>query len=273
MKLDRQKKSPRGERTKELLIVNGAQKTKKPTKSQGTRKRRRASAPTASSPRRRRARRRNPGSDVKGTVMAAATGAGAALIGQLVTHMTSKRITNRPARFAVRVGVPALIGIGGGIALSKVNATAGKACAAVGAGLAVLHGLSEFTVGGPAPKVTLQQMGYGQLGSPDDVIMRDGQLLRVLPDGREELLQGLQGEPVQLLLEDNTMAPGIQLGALADDSGVIVQDAAGNIHVIPSDGQMGGIEQADQLGADEDPGGGFEQAEQLGADEDEDQQY
>jgi hypothetical protein len=275
MKLERQKRTPPGERTKELLIVNGAEKKtpKAKTKTQGARRRRRSSSPARTSSPRRRARRRNPGTDVRGTLVAAGAGVAAALVGQMATHMSSRSISSRPARFAVRVAVPALIGVGGGMLLSKVSPTAGKACAAVGAGLSALHGLSEFTTGGAAPKVTLQKMGYGQLGSPDDVVMRDGQLLRVLPDGREELLQGLQGEPVQLLLEDNTYAPGVQLGALADASGVIVQDAAGVLHVIPSDGSMAGIEQAEQLGAAEAPAGGYEQAEQLGSDEEEAEQY
>jgi hypothetical protein len=250
------------ERKKELVIVNG--KKKKSTK-KAARRRTAARRPAPSAPRRRRSsRRRNPGTDWGGTAVAAGVGIAGLLGLQLVTQQ-ARRIKHRPVRAAVRTLVPALVGLGGGAFAGRKWPAVGKSLAAVGMGLSALHGLSELANGGATPSVLLQRAGFAQLGAAEDVIERDGQLLRVLPDGRTQLLFGLGEEtaPVVIRLADGTQEAGTFLGDLGEGE-VLVMDGRGNLLALPSGGgDMAGIEDAEHLGA-------IEEAEQLnGADDDE----
>lgn len=249
-------------REKEILIVNGGKKGGGTQQQRTKKKKAKRSSPASvvhvvAPARRRRARRKNPGTDVGGTALASGVGLLGGLLMQPIIHQAT-RIANRPVRAVVRTVLPALVSFGGGLLLNRYSPAAGKGLAAVGAGLAGLHGMSELANGGGQVSPGMAKAGYAQLGAPEDLIVENGQVYQLAPDGTARPLLPLSGETVPIVFEDGSQDTGFRLAGLAGGDDLVL-DSQGRIVVVDGSSAMAGIEPNELSG----PGDGIQLVEGI----------
>lgn len=201
---------------KQLVVVNPKKKRKKargkkrrahrarnnPGKShkKHARRRHRSTAPRRARRRSSSARRRNPslGHAALSTGAAIGVGAAAAVVSQVAGHLLGEAAATaeepKPKlATALRIGVPAVLAVGGGLAVSMLNHTAGKAVAAGAGAVSALQAASAVAAKLGANEdgsANALQKGGLQLLSGEEYVIKGSHVYRRLSNGREQLLFG-----------------------------------------------------------------------------------
>lgn len=132
------------------------------------------------------------------TSAAIGVGAAAAVVSQVAGHLLGEAAATaddpKPKlAAALRIGVPSLIAVAGGLGVGMLNQTAGKAVAAGAGAVAALQSASAIAahMGANADgSANPLQKGGLQLLAGDEYVIKGAHVFRRLPNGSEQMLFG-----------------------------------------------------------------------------------
>lgn len=199
----------------------------------------------STSPRRSRrssGRRKNPslGHAALSTGAALAIGGVAALGAQVAAHLlgeaaaTAEEPKPRLAT-ALRIGTPALLAAGGGLGLSMVNPTVGKAVAAGAGAVSLLQVTSAIAAKMGAKEdgsANLLQKGGLQLLAGDEFNIRGNQVVRRMADGREVPMFSAQPRAYARLRDANGNVERYGVMGNIGQRGAVVVSPTGKMHIL-----------------------------------------